>query len=158
VGGNRVHYLGNARTPTADLLTAKLFINSTISTPNANYMAMDIKDFYLNTPMARYEYMQLQIANMPNDVIKHYNLTNLTTPDGYVYCKIQKRMYGLPQAGIIAQQLLEKQLKQHGYYQCKTTPGLWKHDTQPISFALVIDDFGVKYVGEENAQHLLNTV
>ena len=54
--------------------------------------------------------MQLQIANMPDDVIKHYHLTNLATPDGYVYCEIQKGMYGLPQARIIAQQLLEKQL------------------------------------------------
>jgi hypothetical protein len=94
---------------------------------------MDIKDFYLNTPMARYKYMRLRIADMPDDVIKLYNLTNLTTPDGYVYCKIQKGMYGLPQAGIIVQQLLEKRLQQHQYRQSKTTPGLWKHDTRPIS-------------------------
>jgi hypothetical protein len=109
-GGNRVHYPGDAGTPTADLLTVKLLIKSTIITPNAKYMTMDIKDFYLNTPMAQYKYMGLQIADMPNDVIKHYNLTYLVTPDGYVYCKIKKGMYGLPQAGIIAQQLLEKQL------------------------------------------------
>jgi hypothetical protein len=81
-GVNRVHYLGDTGTPTANLLTVKLLINSTISTPNAKYMTIDIKDFYLNTPMAQYKYMQLQIVNMPNDVIKHYNLTNLATPDG----------------------------------------------------------------------------
>jgi hypothetical protein len=52
--------------------------------------------------------MQLKIANMPNNVIKHCHLTDLSTPDGYIYCKIQKGMYGLPQAGIIAQQMLEK--------------------------------------------------
>jgi hypothetical protein len=34
---------------------------------------------------------------------------------------------------------------------------MWKHDTCPINFALVVNDFGVKYVGEENAQHLLGT-
>jgi hypothetical protein len=56
-GGDRVHYLGYAGTPTANLLTFKLLINSTISTPNAKYMTMDIQDFCLNTPMARYEYM-----------------------------------------------------------------------------------------------------
>ncbi len=72
---------------------------------------MNIKDFYLNTPMTQYKYMQLKIADMPNNVIKHYNLTNLMTPDGYVYCEIQKGMYGLPKAGIIAQQLLEKRLQ-----------------------------------------------
>ncbi len=73
-------------------------------------MTMDRKNFYLNTPMARYKYMRLQIANMPDDVIKHYHLTDLATPNRYLYCEIQKGMYGLPQAGIIAQQLLEKQL------------------------------------------------
>jgi hypothetical protein len=124
-----VHYLGNAGTPTADLVTVKLLINSTISPPSTKYMTMDIKDFYLNTPMARCKYMQLRIANMPDDVIKHYNLTDLATPEGYVYCKIQKGMYGLPQAGIIAQQLLEKRLRQHGYRQSKIKPGLWKHET-----------------------------
>ena len=67
-------------------------------------------------------------------------------------------MYGLPQAGIIAQQLLEERLEKDGYRQSKITPGLWTHDTRPISFSLVVDDFGVKYVGEENAQHLLDTV
>jgi hypothetical protein len=157
-GGDKVHYPGDTGTPTADLLTVKLFINSSISTPNTKYMMMDIKGFYLNTPMAQYKYMQLQIADMPNDVIKHFYLTDLATPDGYVYCKIQKGMYGLPQAGIIAQQLLEKQLQEHGYCQSKTTPSLPKHNTWPISFTLVVDDFGVKYVGKENAQHLLNTV
>ena len=56
-GGNRVHYPGDVNTPTANLLTLKLLLNSIISTPNAKFMTMDIKDFYLNTPMARFEYM-----------------------------------------------------------------------------------------------------
>jgi hypothetical protein len=153
-----VHFPGDAGTPTADLLTVKLLINSIISTTSAKFMTMDIKDFYLNTPMARYEYMRLCIANMPADVIEHYKLRDKATPDGYIYCEIQKGMYGLPQAGIIAQQLLEERLAKHGYRQSKTTPGFWKHDTRPISFTLVVDDFGVKYVGEENAQHLLDAV
>jgi hypothetical protein len=84
---------------------------------------------------------------MPDDVIKHYHFTYLATPDGCVYCKIQMGMYGLPQAGIIAQQLLEKQLRQHGYHQSKTTPSLWQHDTQPISFTPVVDNFGGKIRG-----------
>ena len=95
---------------------------------------------------------------MPKDVIAHYKLEEIATPDGYIYCEIQKGMYGLPQAGIIAQQLLEERLEKDGYRQSKITPGLWTHDTRPISFSLVVDDFGVKYVGEENAQHLLDTV
>ena len=34
-------------------------------------------------------------------------------------------------------------------------PGLWKHRTRPIQFCLTVDDFGVKYVGKEHAEHLL---
>jgi hypothetical protein len=80
-GGDRVHYPGNAGTPTADLLTVKLLINSIISTQGAKFMTMGIKDFYLNTPMARYEYMRLKILDMPDDVIEHYKLRNIVTPD-----------------------------------------------------------------------------
>ncbi len=102
--------------------------------------------------------MQLWIADMPEDIIAHYKLIDIATHDGYIYCKIQKGMYGLPQAGIIAQQLLKKRLKAHGYSQSTITPGLWKHDTRPIIFSLIVNNFGVKYVGEENEQHLLDTV
>ncbi len=141
-GGDRVHYPGDAPgTPTANLLTVKILINSIISTAGAKFMTMDIKDFNLNTPMARYKYMRLHIADMPEDVIKYYNLRDKATPDGYVYCEIQKEMYGLPQAGIIAQKLLKEQLQKHGYCQSQMTLGLWKHDTCPISFSLVINNF-----------------
>jgi hypothetical protein len=157
-GGDRVHYPSDAGTPTADLLTIKILINSIISTAGAKFMIMDIKDFYLNTLMARYEYMRLRIADMPDNIIEHYNLRDKATPDGYIYCEIQKGMYGLPQAGIISQQLLKERLQKHGYRQSQATPGLWKHDTCPKNFSLVVDDFGVKYVGKENAQHLLDTV
>jgi hypothetical protein len=74
------------------------------------------------------------------------------------FSEIQKGMYGLPQAGIIAQKLLADHLKQHGYTQSKTMPGLWLHKMRPIQFSLVVDDFGVKYVGKENALHMLNTI
>jgi hypothetical protein len=108
--------------------------------------------------MAWYEYMRLKLADMPEDAIEHYHLRDIATPDGYVYCKICQGMYGLPQADIIAQELLAKRLKEHGYFQSKMTPGLWTHDWHPIAFTLVINNFGVKYVGEEHAQHLLKMV
>jgi hypothetical protein len=89
-GGDRVHYPGDAGTPTADLLTVKLRINSIISTPGAKFMTMDKKDFYLNTPMTRYEYMRLKISDMPDDVIEHYNFREIAT----IYCEIQKGIMG----------------------------------------------------------------
>jgi len=44
VGGDCVTYDGNAGTPTADLLTIKLVVNSVVSTPNAKYLTLDLKD------------------------------------------------------------------------------------------------------------------
>jgi hypothetical protein len=67
-------------------------------------------------------------------------------------------MYGLPQAGLLAIVLLEKCLNKQGYQQSKLVPGLWKHNTRPIQFTLVVDDFGVKYIRKEHAQHLKNTL
>jgi len=67
-------------------------------------------------------------------------------------------MYGLPQAGIIAQELLEERLQKAGYTQSKLTPGYWKHEWRPISFTLVVDDFGVKYIGKEQVTHLIKSL
>jgi hypothetical protein len=127
-GADKVHYPFDAGTPTANLLTVKLLVNSVISTPGARFITMDIKNFHLCIPMTRYEYMQLKLSNMPEDVIAHYHLLDIAAPDGYVYCKIRQGMYGLLQVGIIAQELLAKRLKKHSYNQSKTTPGLWTHE------------------------------
>jgi hypothetical protein len=45
MGGNLVNYPGNCGTPTANLLTVKLLLNSIISMPNAKFMTLDLKDF-----------------------------------------------------------------------------------------------------------------
>ncbi len=55
IGGNLVNYLNDCGKPTADLLTIKLMFNSIISNPNAKFMTINIKDFYLMTPMECYE-------------------------------------------------------------------------------------------------------
>ncbi len=106
--GDRVHYPFNVGTLAANLLTIKLLINSVISTPGERFFMMDIKNFYLCTPMTRYEYMQLKLSYMPEDIITHYLLLNIATPDKYVYCEICQGMYGLLQAWIIAQELWQK--------------------------------------------------
>ena len=80
-------------------LTIKLLINSVISTHGARFFTLDIKNFYLSMPMMRYEYMLLKLSDMPGDIDTHYHLLDVTTPDGYVQCKIHPGMYGLPQAG-----------------------------------------------------------
>ena len=64
-------------------------------------------------------------------------------------------MYGLPTAVILSQGLLEKRLKKEGYKQIQGTSSFWTHDWHPVSFSLCVDDFGVKYVGREHADHLM---
>ena len=158
VGGDRINYPDDCGAPTADMLTVKLLLNSVISTKGARFMTIDIKDFYLNTPMKRFEYMRLKMKELPQDFIDEYNLQDKATPDGYVHLEIRKGMYGLPHAGIIAQELLEERLNAKGYRQSNLCPGFWKHDTRPICFSLCVDDFGVKYVGEEHAIHLMDAL
>ncbi len=66
-------------------------------------------------------------------------------------------MYGLPQAGIIAQDFLEERLAKDGYCQSQITPGLWKHESRPTIFTLVVENFAIKYLTDEDAHHLINT-
>ena len=47
---NKINYPGNCGMPTANLLI-KLPLNSIISTPKAKVMTIDVKNFYLNTPL-----------------------------------------------------------------------------------------------------------
>ncbi|KAL9178273.1 hypothetical protein ACHAXT_001701 [Thalassiosira profunda] len=158
VGGDRINYPGEVVMPTAEMLVAKILFNSVVSTKNAKFMTMDISNFYLNTPLKRPEFMRLKLSDIPDEVISQYKLNDLAEPDGSVYIKVIRGMYGLPQAGLLANELLEKRLNQAGYHQSKIVPGLWTHDWRPIQFTLVVDDFGVKYVGKEHAQHLKKTL
>ena len=50
-GGNLIIYPGELTTRTADITTPKIPWNSVLSTKNAKYMCLDIKCFYLCTPM-----------------------------------------------------------------------------------------------------------
>ena len=115
-GGNNLSVPMDCGTPTADLLMVKLLLNSVVSTPGEKFTTLDLKDFYLNTPMERPEFLRMKIDHFPQDVIDHYNLKNMVDDKGYLMVRVEKGMYGLPQAGIIAQQLLEKRLQAEGYH------------------------------------------
>ncbi len=84
--------------------------------------------------MLEYEYMRLRFELIPNEIINKYTLPDLVNNQGWVYVETQMGMYGLPQAGILANKLLEKCLNAKGYYQCQHTPGLWQHVWHDIGF------------------------
>jgi hypothetical protein len=157
VGGDRLDYSGDVSTSTAEITTFKILINSTLFTEDAAMMMMDIKNYYIGTPLPWFEYMKMLLSRFPEEIIQKYNLNALAV-DGWVYIEIRKGMYGLKQAGLLANQLLQTWLARFGYYQARHTPRLWLHKTPPISFTLVVDDFAVKYVGKQHAEHLWNAL
>ena len=73
---------------------------------------------------------------------------------GWVYFEICRGCYGLPQSGMLANRQHRERLEKEGYYEARTTPGLCRHKRIPIQFCLVVDDFGVEYVGKQHADHL----
>ena len=115
VEGDKIIFEGDCSTPTANLLTMKFLMDSIVSTPEAIFLGLDLKDFYLNTPMDHPEYLKMKLANFPEDVTAHYKLSEKVTKDGYVFCKICKGTYRLTHAGLIDQQLLKTRLEMHGY-------------------------------------------
>ena len=64
-------------------------------------------------------------SRVPQEIIDEYELSSIVCNNGYVYLEVNKGMYGLKQEGLLAHQLLEKQLKGHGYSHSKVDPGLW---------------------------------
>ncbi len=91
--------------------------------------------------MKRYKYMHLKLADIPVEIIEECKLHEIVTDNSYVYFEIRKGMYGLPQAGLIAQELLEQQLSKVGYSQRKIIPGLWAHETRQTCFTIFVDNF-----------------
>jgi hypothetical protein len=157
VGGDRLDYSGDVATSTADITTLKIIINITLSSKYGEMMMMDIKHYYLGTPLPRYEYMIMLLSRFPEEIVDKCNLKALAV-DGWVYIEIRKGIYGLKKAGLLANQLLQTRLAPFGYYPARHTLGLWLHKTRPIAFSLVVDDFAVKYVGKKHAKHLRNAL
>eukprot|EP00804_Cyclotella_cryptica_P001048 CCRYP_008349-RA/>CCRYP_008349-RA protein AED:0.36 eAED:0.38 QI:0/0/0/1/0/0/3/0/608 len=157
-GGNLIHYPDDVGTPTADLLLIKIFLNSVISTPGARFATADLSNFYLCTPMPRPEFGRVKLSDIPEEIIEEYKLRELATKDEWVYFRADKTHYGLPQAGSLSHDLLEKRLNAEGYVKTLTVPGLWKHKTRNIQFVLVVDDFGIKYVKKEDLDHLVGVL
>jgi hypothetical protein len=153
-GGNRINYPGNKTTKTADLTTAKLMFNSVISTPGGRFISIDLKDFYLCSDLEEYKYVRIPLHMLPEAIMDLYSL-HAKISNGHVYAEVRKCMYGLPQAGRLANENLRTFLELHGYAPCHITPGLWKHLDSDLMFTLVVDDFGVRYTNRANVERLL---
>jgi hypothetical protein len=85
VGGNLICYPGNAGTNTASLELIKLILNSVISRKGARFACIDVKNFYLDTPMEDPEYVHIKITDIPEKFILEYGLAGKDDINGWIY-------------------------------------------------------------------------
>jgi hypothetical protein len=83
VGGDKLDYSGNVATSMADITTFKVLINSTLFTKDAATIMMDIKNYYIGTPLPHFEYMKMLLSRFPEEIVQKYNLNDLAV-DGWV--------------------------------------------------------------------------
>jgi hypothetical protein len=155
-GGDKLPYEGNVSAETASIPLIKIFWHAVVS-EHKHWATLDIKDFYLGTPMAQDEWLRVPLRLIPPAVQRDYNVQALQR-DGFVYVRVMKGIYGLPQAGLLARERLVKHLHGHGYCEAAATPSLFRHKTRDIAFVLVVDDFGVKYANKADMDHLITVL
>ena len=152
-GGDRINYPGDVSSSCADVAVVKTLIQSVVS-DDAHWMTADIKDYYLMTPLTRSEYIRISVKLLPVAIIEKYHLTQFIHNEK-VLVEVTQGMYGLPQAGLLAQQRLIAHLAKSDYHECPNVPCLFRHATNSVAFSLVVDDFGIKYKEKADADHLI---
>ena len=116
-------------------------------------MCLDIGNFYLMAALEYYEYIKIPLVLFQRWIIKQYNLKERAL-NGNVNLEMRRAVWGLPQAGILDNKLLRCEFAPHGYHECINTPSLWYHESRPITFTLVVDDFGAFLYAFLNRVHL----
>jgi hypothetical protein len=132
IGGDRLEAFQDVRSTAVGIIDTKLHLNSTISDADegARYATCDIKDLFLGSKMKVFQYMKVHRRYIPQEIIDEYGLTDADFDSkGYVYMEIQKGMYGLKEASILAHEQLCEHLRPYGYSPMPFTPGIWRHDT-----------------------------
>ena len=119
-GENLINYPFELTTRTADITTSKTMWNSTINTRGTRYMCADAGNFYLATPLNRSEYMRIPVELVLQEFIDTNNLAT-KIKNGYIYKKIIRGIYGLPQSGVLANKLQKNDPTKHDYYEVDYT-------------------------------------
>ena len=100
----------------------------------------------------------MPLKDIPQEIIDQCNLRNKVATDGCVHIEIRRAICGLRQSDKLANNQLKDNLAKHGCFPSKHTPGLFFHKTRPISFTLVVDNFGICHQRQEDADHLVNAL
>ena len=112
--GDRLDYQGEVSTKNSGLKNINLLLKSVVSSAGAKFMTADVKNFYLNTPTDEPEYMKIPVSLTPDEIKVEYKVSDFEHA-GYVYVQINKVVYGLAQASLLANELLAKRLTKHGF-------------------------------------------
>jgi len=115
IGGDKLDAFGPTRANTAALEMIRLFINSMVS-ERAQMMTLDIRNFYLGTPMEEPVYMFINIDTIPQSIIDKYKLRDIVE-NGKVVMEVSTTIYGLKEAGKLSQDRLVAHLSEYGYKQ-----------------------------------------
>jgi hypothetical protein len=86
----------------------KIMFNGIVSTKGARFVKMDISNVHPMTPLSRPEYTRVKLSNILDKITIDYTLRNKAEKDGSVYIIANCGMYGVPQAVLLAKQLLEQ--------------------------------------------------
>ena len=171
-GGNVHVYHGDTAAACASMPLVKCLLNSVISEHAhdgvTKFCTIDIKDFYLCSTLDTPAFMRIRLDQLSPATIERFKLSSFAK-NGKVLFKIVKGIYGLPEAGRLAQKELFAFLRKNGFYNCSNdenggllldgTPCLWHNNPDPakatLSFSLVVDDFGIKYKEKRDVDALV---
>ena len=100
-----IFFPGDVGTNTATPELIKILLNSVLFRKGAQFSTINLKNFYLDTPMKDTEHVRIKISNIPDKFINEYNLQG-KDQNGWIYFEIRRSCYCLPQSGILATNLL----------------------------------------------------
>jgi hypothetical protein len=120
---------------------------------------MDIDDFYLGTPLPQEQqiFVPIPVKCIPPEVIAARQLQPYVDK-GQVWMRVEKTIFGMPQAGYLSKLRLDTHLAAHGYTEHPDVACLYSHESNGTQFVLVVDDFAVSCQSLEAKQHLMDTM
>ena len=107
--------------------------------------------------MKESELMKIHSKYIDDSLHTKFNLNNTIGPDNYVYCRINKGVYGLKQAVHLDYDDLVLHLAKYSYSPHKICPNIWSQKTKK-KFCLCVDNFGVIFFNDSNKNYSIKAL
>jgi hypothetical protein len=158
IGGDRLPAHGLTAANTAETDVIKSFFNSVVST-RAKLSTADISDFYLGTqlPPDQKVYVWVPLKHFTDEILDRRNLRPYIVGDA-ILMECDKTIFGLKNAGRLSKEQLNRILAARAYHEDAIVPCIYRHDSNGVTFVLVVDDFAISYHEDASRDHLLQTL